>query len=554
MNSRRWTETGHIALLIFLGTCLQAGLVFSQALQRAHCAVDKSELPTGLLPSQPQALHNKAYLQALAEFKQGELKQAAEELRALDFASARNALGVVLQKLGDRHGALDSFQQARKLWPDSAQVAYNLAYLMMQLGRPNAAILQLERTTNRYSDHGVMRFALNLLLAEAYHITGKDKLAAQTLEGLLPENPTSAELYFRLATIYSSLGSLEASVAQYREDLRLKPDDCPALMGLGRILLQMGKASEAMPSLKEYVRLQPNDAEGYYVSGRAFRDLGQLTDAVAMFSKAVYFHPEDYDMRYELAKALWKTGHPESARRQFEAAERIKPDEVQVHSALAQILSEIGEVEQARKEGSSAEQLISSRRNLDRASLCIGMGNALLQRGDFKNAEGRFREALQLDPQNARALSNLGLVLTLLHHPQDAERELQRAIALEPKLALAYNALGLSYAEEGRISEAKTAFEHAIQIDPEYAEAKNNLGALYAKSGKNADAVTLFEQATEDSPQYPQSYLNWGLVLANEGNVSLAKAMFEKALQLSPDLEQARKALQLVEGETKAQD
>jgi tetratricopeptide (TPR) repeat protein len=553
MHSRGWIRNGHIPLLFLFAASLHVSPVLSQLKPMEQCSVAESEMRIGLLPSQPQALVDKTYSHALAQFKAGKLQPAAEELQPLDFASAKNALGVILQALGDRDGALEAFQQARKLWPDSDEVAYNLANLMIQVGRPNAAILQLQRSDSRYHGSGVMRLPLTLLLGEAYRIAGKDKLAVQTLEPLLPDNSNSAELRFKLALLYKSLRLFDASIEQYEEGLRLEPANCSALMELGKTLLQTDKASEAVPWLKEYVRLRPQDAEGYYVSGRALRDLGQFTQASAMFSTAVHLSADDYAMRYQFAMVQWKIGDHEVALREFESAERLKPDEVQVHSTLARVLSELGKKDQARDEEASAERLLSRQHDLERASFCIGTGNTLLKQGNLNDAEAQFRAALQFDPQSARARSNLGLVLALLHHPEDGQRELQKAIALDPQLAEAYNALGVSYAEEARASEAKSAFERAIQLAPEYAEAKNNLGALYAKSGKNAEAVALFAQATEDFPEYPQSYLNWGLVLASQGNLGSAKAMFEKALQLSPDIAQAREALQIANAVAKPQ-
>ena len=395
MNFSRCIQAGRILLLISVAICLQVRPVCSQIVEPEHCSAAESELPTGLLPSQPQALQDKTYRHALAEFKAGQLNQAAQELQSLDFASARNALGVVLQALGDRDRALDAFQQARKLWPDSAEVAYNLANLMMQVDRPNAAIFHLQTALHTYRDHDQTRFYLRLLLAQAYRTAGNEKLAAQTLEALLSQRPNSAELRFNLASAYGSSGSFEDSVKQYREGLRLTPEDCTALMGLSKTLLQMGKASDAMSWLKDYVRLRPKDAEGYYVLGRAFRDLDQFTEAAAMFSKAVHLSPENYDMRYQFAMTLWKAANHDAALEQFEAAENLKPDEVQVHSALARVLSELGRKEEAGQETASAERLMSGQRDLDRASFCIGMGNTFLQRGDLKNAEAQFREGSQ---------------------------------------------------------------------------------------------------------------------------------------------------------------
>jgi Flp pilus assembly protein TadD len=552
MSFCRTARNRYILLLFSLGLSPQFCLGFSQEID--HCSEATSELPRGLLASPPQAIESEGYRNALTELKGGQFKQASEDLKPLGFAAARNALGVALEALDDCNGALEAFQQAHNLLPDSPEIIYNLANLMMRIGRPNAAVFWLQSLLNRHRNDAAMTFALKLLLADASLSTANNELAVQTLESLQREKPNVIQLHLMLATAYTALGSLDASAEQYREALGLEPPNCTALMGLSKTLLQMGNTSEAVAPLKEYVRHRPQDAEGYYVLGRAYRDVGQFAQAAAMFSKAVQFRPEDYDTRYQFAMALWGTEDRHAALRQLDAAERLKPDQVQVHSARARIYSELGEKEQAEKESESAKRLISHQRDLEQASSYMGRGNVFLQHGDLNNAETQFRQALQLDPHSARARSNLGLVLGLLHHPQDAQREFQEAIALDPKLATAHNALGVSYAEDRRVSEAKTEFERAIQVDPQYAEAKNNLGALYAKSGNNPEAIALFEQATEDAPKYPQSYLNWGLVLANQGNLVSAKSMFERALQLSPNLAQARKALQIAEADTRAQN
>ena len=83
---------------------------------------------------------------------------------------------------------------------------FKAAKLMMQEGRPNAATLHLQSMLSRHPDHDSTRFSLEMLLAEAYETAGNNKLAAQILEGLLPERPNSADVRFRLAGVYRSLG------------------------------------------------------------------------------------------------------------------------------------------------------------------------------------------------------------------------------------------------------------------------------------------------------------------------------------------------------------
>lgn len=550
MNSQCWRRTSSILLLAFLGTGFQTRLARSQSVGFGVWRTGEfmSVAPASLSSNSLfQPAQGERYQKALADFSAGNLKLAAQELRDLHSAAARNTLGLVLETLGDHAGALAAFQEALRLQPDSAKAAYNAAKLLIREGRLNAAILLLQSALKARQDSGDATPSLQMLLAKAYIANGENNKAAKTLEVLSTVKPDCAQIRFNLAAVYGSMGSLDAAVTQYREGLRLSPKDGEGLMGLAKTLVKLKKAPEAMPYIHTYIFLKPQDAEGYYVLAGALRDTGRTKEASGEFLQAAHLKPDDYDIRYHSGMALWRTGQLEAALSELEAAERLQPDKVQVHSALARVLRSLDKKEQAREEGMSAERLSVRKYQRDQASFFIAKGDSLLKTGDFNSAAEQFRQALKADPESARARSNLGLMLTRLHDPQDGKREIQKAIALDPRLALAYNALGVSDLEMGQVSEAQAAFQQAIRINPQYAEAKNNLGALDVRLGRDAEAAALFEEATEDSPNYAQPYLNWGLLLASQGNLNAAKRMFEKALQLSPNLAQAQKALQIVQ-------
>src|SRR2546427_80228 len=91
-------------------------------------------------------------------------------------------------------------------------------------------------------------------------------------------------------------------------------------------------------------------------------------------------------------------------------------------------------IRHARKSG-SGERLSLRKSRQDQASYSIAKGNLFLERGDLGGAAALFRQALELDPESARARNNLGLVLARLNDAQGSKREREKAIALDPKLA-----------------------------------------------------------------------------------------------------------------------
>ena len=149
-ESKRWPLARRILLPVTLGIWLQGRPVLSQITDlepqqngprtSGTGEFDRPTRDLGSLDSLQPTEHQEQYQKALADFRAGTPALAAQELRNLDSAEARNALGVVLESMGDHSGALAAFQDALKLRPDFPGASFNLAKLLMQQGRSSAAI------------------------------------------------------------------------------------------------------------------------------------------------------------------------------------------------------------------------------------------------------------------------------------------------------------------------------------------------------------------------------------------------------------------------------
>jgi len=60
---------------------------------------------------------------------------------------------------------------------------------------------------------------------------------------------------------------------------------------------------------------------------------------------------------------------------------------------------------------------------------------------------------------------------------------------INPNNAIAHKNLGVVFARKGNAKEAGSQFSEAIRIDPDYAGAYNNLGKIFANQGKIEDAI-----------------------------------------------------------------
>ncbi|MDX1411995.1 MAG: tetratricopeptide repeat protein, partial [Nitrospirales bacterium] len=62
-----------------------------------------------------------------------------------------------------------------------------------------------------------------------------------------------------------------------------------------------------------------------------------------------------------------------------------------------------------------------------------------------REAEQQFKEVIRLNPKDAEAHLNLGVIYANMNRLDDAEQAYQRAISLNPNLADAYYNLGVFY-------------------------------------------------------------------------------------------------------------
>ncbi|MGE3335592.1 MAG: tetratricopeptide repeat protein [Rhodospirillaceae bacterium] len=101
-------------------------------------------------------------------------------------------------------------------------------------------------------------------------------------------------------------------------------------------------------------------------------------------------------------------------------------------------------------------------------------GIAALEARDLDAAAMAFEQALEADPGDREARYRLGNTYRDLHRLDEAEREMRRVVDMSPEDAKARSALGVILTESGRPAEAVEVFAGAMAVDPSYRQAAVN--------------------------------------------------------------------------------
>lgn len=118
---------------------------------------------------------------------------------------------------------------------------------------------------------------------------------------------------------------------------------------------------------------------------------------------------------------------------------------------------------------------------------------------------------------------------------EDFKRNLETA-TLNPADASAHYNLGLIYQQRGQLEEAKASFRRAIEIDAEETDAHYQLGRIGREEGRFADAINHFDAVVSRNPDHSQSeaWREIGWTYFQAGQFEDARAAFERFIDKRP--------------------
>src|SRR5688572_13198133 len=152
--------------------------------------------------------------------------------------------------------------------------------------------------------------------------------------------------------------------------------------------------------------------------------------------------------------------------------------------------------------------------------------------GNLPAAIADVEGALALNPADARACNELGILCVDARQRDRAIDAFRRATRLDPNHARAWNNLGTALREVGRLDESRDAFSRAARADPRYALASANLGVALRDLARNAEAAQAFLAALAIDPRHRLALTALAGLRRAEGQLDEAASLYERALKV----------------------
>jgi tetratricopeptide (TPR) repeat protein len=165
----------------------------------------------------------------------------------------------------------------------------------------------------------------------------------------------------------------------------------------------------------------------------------------------------------------------------------------------------------------------------DIGSVGMDVASSFRQRQSFR----RHLEACTINPQDAEAHYQLGLIHQQRRQYSEAIARFKKAIEIDTREIDAHFQLGVIAREQNRLQEAISHFDSVVLLDDKHSnnEVWREIGATYEAAGMNEDAYKALEKYIERRPYDAEGLYYYGKTLFNLKQNDKAKEMFNRCIE-----------------------
>ena len=519
------------------------GVVDTELLQKA---VEQFERLVELEPDNPENHVGVGTLYRATE----EPEKAEQSLkRALELdpgqTDAKVALAYLLLQAGKMRDGITALEEVVNSGGDDRQNLEALAAAYEQVGRFRdaaamyARILQT-RSAQSTGNEDVLRVLQRL--ADSLFLSRQFGAALKNYEALLAVDPGKAEYLLRISQIERSRENFPKAWEALERARELEPESLPVQLQAINLFQAQGRAEEAVnaisASLESTRRAEyPRSERGQRAMllerlGLLKRDLDDTQGAIAAFQeigdlvpeskphvaaqvvetwrsardypraeqearKAVGEFGQDFTLVELLASILADRGKTKESIQVIGKLLTNEPSDIDVLLAMAQTYARARQFETASKTIDRASKLVETDRG--RISVLFAYGSLYERAKEFDRAESKFRELLEIDPNNADALNYLGYMFADRSvHLDEAHDLIQRALDIEPDNGAFLDSLGWVYYRQNKLDLAVKFLERSLRQYRNDPIIHSHLGDVYFKQGRVESAKEHWRRGLEE--------------------------------------------------------
>lgn len=272
---------------------------------------------------------------------------------------------------GDLAGAIDLYQQALAMRPDSVDYLYEYGMLLIDLDN--------SRNTN----------------AEE---------AREIAERMIAIAPNDARGYALRARALVWTNNASAAVPVATAGLGIAPDFAPLHAALSRAYISTGKLGDGQRSGLQAIEHGPSDVRSYWAYASSLANSGARDEAILEYERAVDVHPNFLPPYFELALQYLASNRDQEAIDTYDRILGVQPRNAQALLRQCEAYRKVGQFERAR--GLCRDAVTA---DPDYAAAQFRYGLLAYNDFEFSAAEQAFQACVNQENDNLACIYRLGL-------------------------------------------------------------------------------------------------------------------------------------------------
>ena len=426
----------------------------------------------------------------------GDIKRSTELLEAVPVddrtSKEEYALGAAYEQIKELKKAIAAYQRAVDMEPENLDASHALATALLADNQLDAALKQFKELADADTEDSTSL----IRISEIQRRQGKYNDALATIRKVRTKDPSSLEAGYNEGLLLDVLGRYDESIAVYQKMVEAtvhangaytpeeKANRSVFLERLAAVYHEENKTPEAIATFQKMIDLGGDIAKrGYQGEVDTYRDAKQFDQATEVCRKAVAANPDDRDLKLLLAWQLADTGKLDEGLALANGMLTGKASDREVYLQISQIQLRLKHFKEAEEALVKVEPFAI--KTEDKANLLFQKGSLAEREKHYDQAEQLFKKVLEIDPNNALTLNNLGYMLAdkTTRYP-DAIKYIRKAVELEPMNGAYLDSLGWAYMKMGNFESAEDNLRKAVERTSTDPTVHDHLGDLYEKTGR----------------------------------------------------------------------
>ncbi len=452
-------------------------------------------------------------------------------------ATMYETIGGIELKAGANAKAMEYYQKSLQLDPKNVKVLSALAQCQAKSGNVNDAVISYEQA-----------IAMNPDAVEEYRILGdlysqqkKQSQAMAMYKKYLEKRPSNYKVALSVGDYSYSQKNYEDAAKYFAMISGEDAKKAQFLFKYASACYNSKNNKKALELLTQLATLTPTNADVFkmlYDISSASQDAQTKKEASGYLRKYAKLKPADAEAQRDLGNLLYDEKNSAEALAAYHAALKADPSIKGFYKHFVELVVAQGVAEETVKALKGA--IAAGEAD---APMFASLGTVYQKAANYPKAIEMFTKALQLDPQNVKALSSLASCQAKAGNLKEATITYEQVVAMNPSDINEYRTLADLYMKQNKNDQAMSMYKKCLEKNPADYKTAISVGDYEVKTKDYDNAVKYYAMVQGAEAKTASFLLSYGQACLKSKSCSKAVDIYKELLTLTPNNAEVVKTL-----------